>query len=510
VLKSRLVIRIETEHDIEILRQVARLLDREVQALHQRIQKLVSEIVRLRGGDASALQLELEQLQELLARREQALFGDSSEKRRSSSKDKPAVDGEKPKKKGHGPTAQPNLALVEQLHELPADNQGCPQCGGALRPMNEQFEESEEISVVERQFVLVKHRRLKYRCRCNACVVTAPGPRKLIPGGRYSTEFGLEVAVSKYVDHNPLDRQVRTMGREGLEVSSQTLWDQLNALARHLEPCWIALGERVLKAPVIHADETHWRLMDGKSSRYWVWCVASNEAVFYRICSSRSAVAAGEVLSKYGGIVMADGYGAYSSLEKERHRDGPSFTLAHCWAHVRRKFKEIEQNFPLASAEALDWIGKLYEVERLVVPSKEQDVVLEQRARLRAKRSQPLMDQLRRWAEKQTPLPQSGLGKAISYMWGMWPGLTRFLKDPRIPLDNNAGERALRAVVVGRKNHYGSRSRRGTEVAALFYSLCESAKLVGVEPRSYLLQATYAAIDRPGTVTLPESLIPVQ
>jgi transposase len=502
------VIKIETERDIEVLRQVARLLDREVQALHQRVQKLVSEIVHLRGGDASAMQLELEQLQELLARRERELFGDSSEKQKQTSppKDKPAGQSERPKRKGHGPSAQPNLALAEHLHELTQDKRGCPQCGGELVEMNGQFEQSEEISVVQRSFVLVTHRRQKYRCACNACVVTAPGPRKLIPGGRYSPEFSTEVATSKYADHIPLDRQVRQMGREGLEVSSQTLWDQLDALARHLKPSWLALGDRALGSALLHADETYWRLMDGQSSRWWVWCVASDEAVFYRLCSSRSTEAAREVLAGYRGIVMADGYGAYSSLA----RAGPGFTLAHCWAHVRRKFDEIKENYPMACAEALALIGKLYGVERLVSSTSEPAAVLEQRAQLRAQCSQPIVEEIRRWAEQQTPLPQSGLGKAITYMSQLWPGLTHFLKDPRIPLDNNAGERALRGVVVGRKNHYGSRSRRGTEVAALFYSLCESAKLVGVDPRRYLLQAVYAAIDRPGTVTLPESLIQVQ
>lgn len=506
------MIRIETEQDVEILRQVARLLDREVHALHQRIEKLLSEIVRLRGGDASALQLEIEQLQELLARRERALFGDSSEKRdqgSSSQDDKPAEGNESPKRrqKGHGPRSQPNLALLEQLHELAEEKRGCPQCGGELTAMNGQFEESEEVTVVERRFVLVQHRRQKYRCGCNSCVVTAPGPRKLVPGGRYSPEFAVEVAISKYVDHAPLERQVRTMWREGLEVSSQTLWDQIDALARHLKPTWNALGERVLSAALVHADETYWRMMDGKSSRWWVWCVASEDTVMYRLCSSRSTEAARSVLSKYRGIVMADGYGAYSCLA----RAGPGFTLVHCWAHVRRKFVEIEESYPVACAEILDWIGKLYGVESLVVPRSDPDAQqeLEFRSQLRAQRSQEIVEEIRRWALRQTVLPQSGLGKAIAYMMNLWPGLTRFLKDPRIPLDNNAGERALRGVVVGRKNHYGSRSRRGTEVAALFYSLCESAKLAGVEPRSYLLQATYAAIDRPGAVTLPHSLIQV-
>ena len=103
-------------------------------------------------------------------------------------------------------------------------------------------------------------------------------------------------------------------------------------------------------------------------------------------------------------------------------------------------------------------------------------------------------------------LPESGLAKAIDYMLGMWKVLTRFLDDPRIPLDNNQTERGLRGLVVGRKNHYGSRSRRGTQVAALFYSLLESAKLCGVEPKAYLLTATHAALATPGTVTLPHTL----
>jgi transposase len=126
---------------------------------------------------------------------------------------------------------------------------------------------------------------------------------------------------------------------------------------------------------------------------------------------------------------------------------------------------------------------------------------------LRAEQSAPLVAELRAWAHRRRALPESSLGKAIGYMLGLWPGLTRFLDDPRIPLDNNATERGLRGVVVGRKNHYGSRSKRGTDVAALFYSLIESAKLCGVEPKAYLLQAVRAALAAPGTVTLPQALL---
>ncbi len=179
---------------------------------------------------------------------------------------------------------------------------------------------------------------------------------------------------------------------------------------------------------------------------------------------------------------------------------------------MRRKFVEIEENYPVECSEIVGLIGKLYEVERLVpavrfnTPEQERVETLRLRARLRDERSRELVSRIRSWALQQQPLPESGLGKAISYMMEMWEGLTAFLDDARIPLDNNAAERALRDVVLGRKNHYGSRSQRGTEVAALFYSLVESAEVCCVEPKAYLLKAALAAIESPGTVTLPHDL----
>lgn len=505
------MIAIEREPDIEVLRQVASLLDQENRRLLEKLHKLQVEVARLKGADAASLQLQIDQLKELLAERERRIFGRSSERRPRTNDQESAP--EKAPQTGHGPTAQPELPIVDQVHELPETERGCPSCGGDLVPLGEQFEESEEVSVVERRFVVVKHRRRKYRCRCNAAVVTAPAPPKLIPGGRYSTEFAAQVAIDKYLDHLPLERQARIMERQGLAVTSQTLWDQIDALAKALEPSYEALRPRVLAAPVVGADETHWQLMDGQggSSRWWVWCVASPEAVFYHLCGTRSTKAAQALLAGYPGVVMCDGYTAYETLARAGPRAGP--TLAHCWAHVRRKFVEIEESWPEESRKVLDWIGTLYEVERQVpranVPEPED--VLRLRAELRRERSRPIIEELKagawdRHAERKV-LPRSGLGKAVAYMLGMWDGLVRFLDDPRIPLDNNGTERALRGVVLGRKNHYGSRSKRGTEVAAIFYSLSETAKLAGVEPRAYLLHATRRALAEPGTATLPHNLL---
>jgi transposase len=304
-----------------------------------------------------------------------------------------------------------------------------------------------------------KHKRQKYRCRCGGCIETALGPPKLTKGGRYSVEFAAHLAISKYLDHLPLERQVRIMARQGLRVDSQTLWDQIEALCRHLQPAATALHAHVLGQPVIGADETHWKLMgqkgavDGEARRWQVWAIAAPDAVSYTFEDSRSIAAAEHVLDHYRGIVMADGYGAYQGLQKR----GGAFTLAHCWAHVRRKFVEIEEFFPVEAKAAIEIIGELYAVEKLCPTGPPGD---ELRRKLRADRSREIVSRLQAWALSVRALPQSGLGKAIAYMSGLWPGLTRFLENPAIPLDNNATERALRGVVVGRKNHYGSGRRR--------------------------------------------------
>ncbi len=507
------MLRLDAIRDPELLRQVAGLLERENDKLHAKLQALTAELARLRGDARPAAELELEFLKELLAQRERALFGASSEQR-----PRPTMSAPSPPptpRPGHGPTAQPTLPTVDVVHELAAADLTCPQCGGTLREMPGQTEDAEEITVVERRFVLLKHRRKKYRCACNGCVDTAPGPLRLaarpdVRGRRYSASFAVEVAVGKYLDHLPLERQARVMAREGLTIESQTLWDQIEALATVLQPTYDALRRYVLTAPVVGADETWWRLLGGpESKRWWAWSVTCEDAVTYTILESRSQDAARRVLDGYHGIVLADGYSAYDALA----RAGPGFTLVHCWAHVRRKFVEAEPHYPGPCAEVLELIGQLYAVERAcpgadpAASEETRAATLALRARLRREQSTAIVEAIRAWAHQQRALPESSLGKAIAYMLGLWPGLTRCLDDPRIPLDNNATERGLRGMVVGRKNHYGSRSKRGTEVAALFYSLIESAKLCAVEPKAYLLEATRAALENPGTVTLPHALL---
>jgi transposase len=496
------VIELSRENNVEILRQAALILDQENKKLITKVMQLTREVLSLKGEPQMDLAFRLEQLEQQLALRNKKLFGDSSEKR--SGEAEPNAE-QKAARKGHGPREQPELPIVEEIHKLDAADQACPKCGGQLLEWAGQFEESEETDFVERRFFVRKHKRQKYRCKCGGCIETALGAPKLTAGGRYSVEFAVHVAVSKYLDHLPLERQVRIMGRQGLRIDSQTLWDQIEALCRHLKPAYEALQDYVLSHPVIGADETHWKLMgkkgadDREAKRWQVWALAAPDAVSYAFEDSRSMTAAERVLGKYQGIVMADGYATYQGLQKE----GGAFTLAHCWAHVRRKFVEIEEFFPAEATAALDLIGELYAVEKLCPAGPAGD---ELRHQLRAERSREIIRRLQTWALSVRALPMSGLGKAIAYMSGLWPGLTRFLDDPTIPLDNNATERALRGIVVGRKNHYGSRSRRGTEVAALLYSLCESAKLNGIDPANYLSAATSCAL-RGERIPLPHELV---
>lgn len=476
--------------DGEQLRQAAKLLERENERLLRQVLELKQQLATAEGKGTEQLEL-LTELERQLANRNRKLFGDSSEKRGSAK-----TDRAEPVQTGHGPRVQPELAVTGRVHVLDEADHVCPSCGGHLEEMAGQTEDAEEVDVLERQFVLVRHKRQKYRCSCGGCVETAPAPEKLIPGGRYSIDFAASIAIAKYADHLPLERQVRIMKRQGLVVDSQTLWDQINALARHLEPVHEALRAHVLSQPCIGADETFWRLMEGNgdNKRWQTWAVVAPNAVSYRILDSRSAAAAAEVLGDYAGTLLCDGYSAYESLRKR----GGKFEIAHCWAHVRRKFVEAEEVAPEAAREVLELIGELYAAEADCSTEDE-------RARIRTERSRDIVRRIQDWALKQKGLPRSPLRRAIAYMGDLWPGLLRFLDDPQLALDNNATERALRGVVLGRKNHFGSRSERGTEVAALFYSVIESAKLAGVEPDGYLRGAARQAI-RGERIALPHEL----
>ena len=298
------------------------------------------------------------------------------------------------------------------------------------------------------------------------------------------------------------------MRMHGLVIDTQTLWDQLNALAQHLQPSYKLIRDYIMGADVIGADETWWRLMTNSSSKkWWVWAITTHDAVYYQVKKSRSAEAARACLGDFKGTVMCDGYITYKTLSNA----DPDFVLAHCWSHVRRKFIEAHAAYPDECDVVLDLIDELFLIERSVPAPDRLDGqakldALAKRTELRASKSRAVTVQIRDWVKEQVALPQSSLAKAIGYMMNHWKSLLLFLDDPLVPIHNNHTEQEMRNWVLGRKNHYGSRSKRGTEVAAILYTLLETAKLCGVNPRDYIRIAAEAAICEPGRATLPQQL----
>jgi transposase len=284
------------------------------------------------------------------------------------------------------------------------------------------------------------------------------------------------------------------------------MWDQENALAELLEPSYVKLLAYILGDDIIGADETHWRLMQKDSSKnWWVWCLTTHDAAWYMLEPSRSAETIRDVLGEFEGVVMCDAYSAYQSLAAGSNG---RLRLAHCFAHARRKFYEIRATYPEQCQQALDMIDALFLIEReLPSPDLEGDAKFEAidiRYQRRNEKSRPITVALKKWAMEQTALPRSALAEAIGYMLNNWTGLTAFLDDPLIPLSNNRTERAVRGMVIGRKNHYGSRSVRGTEVAAISYSLIETCILCGADPEAYLRFVAHAALRQPGIAVLPQ------
>lgn len=493
--ESRCVLRIDDIEDLGLARQVAQLLERENARLHARVESLLRENASLRGEEGQKqLELELLRLQEQMKAAQQREFGASSERRARD-----AAEGEKQKPTPpDGVREQKSLPLEETTHELGEDECLCKRCGKSLAECSSKTEDHEEVDVIERRFVLRKHKRKVYNCECGSETV-APGPLRLPGGGRYSIDFAVEVAFEKWCAHSPLERQVRLMLGQGLDISSNTLWEQTERLARVLMPTHLLLREYVVSSCLMHADETPWYLLDKGRSKWWVWSISRHDAVFYRVDPSRAHTVIVEMLDGFKGALVSDGYSAYSAALKALAARGITITLSDCWTHARRGFVEAEDSYP-ECAEAIRLIGELFLIER-ELPDWEvvEDPVL-RTAQLdhirgvRAARSAPLVEQLRTWANTQQALSESKLGEALTYLKNQWDGLKIFLSDPRVPLSNNHAERSLRGVVVGRKNHYGSKSKRGTEVAALFYSLLETASMVGVDPKAYLRAAAAAAL----------------
>lgn len=375
----------------------------------------------------------------------------------------------------------------------------CPDCGGALKPAGSDC--AEMLEWVPGRYKVIRHVRPKFACEACATLVQAAAPSRPIARGLAGPGLLAHVLVSKYGDHLPLYRQSRIFERDGIDLDRSTLADWVGGASERLTPLVQALARYVLGAEKLHGDDTpvpvlapgHGRTRQG---RLWTYVRddrpagrADPPAVLFRFSPDRKGERPEAHLAGFRGILQADGYAGFAQLYGERIQE------AACWAHVRRKFFDLHAALksPIA-AEALARIGRLYAIE-----SEIRGKPAAERCAVRQARAGPELDALHTWLHAQLArLPKKGeLAKAIRYALSRWAALTRYRDDGRIEIDNNAAERALRTVALGRKNWLFAGSDDGGERAAAIYSLLGTAQFNGVNIEAYLRDVLERLPDHP-------------
>ena len=455
---------------------------------------------------------ELEQLRRQVARLRRMAFGRSSERltreadqlelgleeaeAEAAARVPPAVARARDVAKPHRQPLPDHLPREDVLHEPSCV---CPDCGGAMRRMGEDV--TEQLDYVPASFRVVRHVRPRLSCRACERIVQAPVPSMPIERGRPGAGLLAHVLVSKYADHLPLYRQSGIYARQGVDLARSTLADWVGRSASLLSPLVDAIERHVMSGPTLHADDTPVPVLApgaGRTRTGRLWTYVRDErgsggdappAVLFRYAPDRKAERPAQHLARFRGDLHADGYAGFDRLYGERIAE------VACWAHVRRKFFDVHAATGSATArEALDHIAGLYAVE--------QDVrgrPPDERRRERQARAGPLLDQLRRWLDLTLPKlsRRSDLAIGIRYALARWSALTRYVDDGRLEIDNNAAERSLRGIAIGRKNWLFAGSDQGGHRAASIFSLVETAKLNGVDPEAWLTDTIARIADHP-------------
>ena len=482
------------EHQERIAtQQQLRQRDREIETL----KLLLSQLRRMQFGRKSEkLGRQIEQLELRLEDLQQA---------RAAAQNTPAAESCSPQTPQSTAKAKPVRQplpehLPRQIQTHVPKPSACPDCGGELRKLSEDV--SEMLEYVPESFRVIRHVRPKLSCRQCERIVQAPAPSRPIARGLAGPGLLAHVLVSKYADHLPLYRQCEIYERQGIELERSTLADWVGGTSELLDPLVEALRRYVMAAGKLHADDTRVPVLApglGKTKTGRLWTYVRDDrpagdqaapAVWFAYSADRGGEHPRQHLRTFQGALQADAYAGFNQL----YQDGRIQEVA-CWAHVRRKFYDLEQAHasPLAR-EALERIAALYAIEDEIrgrPPDERQEV--------RQTRARPLLQSLHDWFEVSlTKLSRkSDTTAAIRYALTLWPALTRYCDDGRLEADNNAAERALRAVTLGRKNYLFAGSDTGGERAAVIYSLIGTAKLNGLDPEAYLREVLTRIADHP-------------
>ena len=482
----------------------------------------MSEQLCVADNNIKALERQLEYLFEALGSEHQAVlfaaeklaklqnmhFGRSSERRHNDDSplfgdsgvidlddlgddESESTEGDKPKpkskpKRSAGEKVSPNVPREEVVHNFSDEFVRAHD----LVEWEGQFETSELITVVPSKVIVNVHKRQKYfqidKETCEKEIFTAPGPLKLRAGSQYSIEFTNQVVVNKYQNHLPIERQVSMFSSDGLEVTSQTLFNQIGFLASLLEKHLIKRFAHAIEASTVNeADATTWNNLENLDTRtrdkYYLWAVKNDHAVVFNVYNNQSHKVAKSFLGNLRGFLISDCHNTFNILE------GPDLVLAADWCHARRRFFDAEKNFPEEAKAFLDLIGGLFKVEKKIKGKSEDEILAARR-----NYSKPITEAIFQNLNTCPHLPSSSLGKAIEYTYKYWERLTVFLEHPEVHIHTNNVERAIRGPAVGRKNHFGSKNLKTARNAAVFYSVVETCKIHNKPTFKYLNYAVKA------------------
>ncbi|WP_449393262.1 IS66 family transposase [Eoetvoesiella caeni] len=409
--------------------------------------------------------------------------------------------------------APPRRPLPEHLprdvHEHLPEESACPDCGGAWTRLGEDV--SEVLEHIPASFRIIRHVRPRLACSCCERMAQAPAPSRPIARSFAGPGLLSHVVVAKYLDHQPLYRQCQIYERENVSLSESTVGDWVGGVHALLRPLIDALQRHVFAADKLHTDDTPIKVLapgSGKTREARLWVYARDDrpsgdtaapAVWLRYSPDRRGLHPQTHLKDYVGILQADAFAGYDKV----YATGRVIEAA-CWAHARRKFYDIHVKDATAiTTHVLERIAELYKIESDIRGSPP-DV----RRTARQKHGQPIVTALHAWLREQLPSlsRKSKTADAIGYVMNQWQALTRYLDDGRIEIDNNAAERALRGVALGRKNFLFLGSDAGGERAATMYSLLGTAKLNGINPEAYLRHVLTVIADHP--VNRVDELLP--